>query len=110
MLAVSLEGLDNILNCGSKHYTNEEGDNIFALIVEQCEALEDLEILQSHPNHSIYNGALTLIQKFFNEEDEDDAIVQALNNPSSFSDNETNQNTDAGGLFDATTGSDSLMI
>lgn len=55
MLAVSLEGLDNTLKCGADNYKNEEGDNVFAIIMEQDGLLDDLENLQQHPNHNIYN-------------------------------------------------------
>lgn len=35
MLAVALEGLENVLSCGAKHYTNEAGENKFAIIFEE---------------------------------------------------------------------------
>jgi hypothetical protein len=45
MLAVALEGLDNTLKCGEKHFVNEEGDNQFTILLEQEGALDDLEEL-----------------------------------------------------------------
>jgi importin subunit alpha-1 len=46
MLAVALEGLDNTLNCGAQNYKNEEGENEFAILMEQDGLLDDLENLQ----------------------------------------------------------------
>ena len=34
MLAVALEGLDNIFECGQKHYLDDNGENKFATIME----------------------------------------------------------------------------
>ena len=43
MLAVALEGLDNTLACGQKHYMNENGENKYAVIFEQEGCLDHLE-------------------------------------------------------------------
>ena len=51
MLAVALEGIENILACGQNHFINQEGDNMFAIQMEQAGCLDDLEQLQAHPNH-----------------------------------------------------------
>jgi len=45
MLAVALEGLDNTLACGQKHFTNENGENKYAIIFEQEGCLDHLENL-----------------------------------------------------------------
>jgi hypothetical protein len=79
MLAVALEGLENILACGQKNYLNEDGDNKYALLMEQTGALDDLENLQTHPNHTIYASALKIIDKFFSEEDQADPLMNAIN-------------------------------
>ena len=68
MLAVALEGLDNTLACGHANFTNEEGENRFAIQFEQDGLLDDLEELQQHPNHNIYSSALKIIDKYFNED------------------------------------------
>ena len=65
MLAVALEGLENTLACGQKHFLNNNNDNEFALILEQEGLLDELELLQQHPNWNIYNSALELIDKYF---------------------------------------------
>ena len=51
MLAVALEGLDNVLACGQKHFLNENAENKFSIVVEEVGSLDDLGNLQQHPNH-----------------------------------------------------------
>ena len=80
MLAVALEGLDNTLLCGEKNFVNDEGDNHFTILMEQEGCLDDLEELQQHPNHNIYESALKIIDKYFQDEQVDDPLIQALNN------------------------------
>lgn len=46
MLAVALEGLDNILACGQKNFLNENGENRFGIVFEEVGCLDDLENLQ----------------------------------------------------------------
>ena len=46
MLAVALEGLENVLKCGEEFYKNQNGDNEFALVFEQLGFIDDLENLQ----------------------------------------------------------------
>lgn len=74
MLAVALEGLDNTLANGSKHHVDENGENKFTAIMEQEGCLDDLENLQQHPNHTIYQQALKIIDKYFQEEETDPLI------------------------------------
>lgn len=75
MLAVTLEGLENALNCGALHFTNENGENKFAMITEQEGLLDDLEELQQHANHNIYNSALKIIDKYFSDEENNDPLI-----------------------------------
>lgn len=51
MLAVALEGLENILKCGQLHFHDENGENKFAIQMEMDGSIDDLEQLQQHPNH-----------------------------------------------------------
>ncbi len=44
MLEVTLEGLENILNCGEKNF-NQNGNNVFALEFEREGDLDSLEHL-----------------------------------------------------------------
>ena len=77
-LAVALEGISNILECGEQHFKNAQGENEFAIVMEQEGCLDKLEELQTHPNYNIYNQALKIIETHFNEE-EDNGLLQALN-------------------------------
>lgn len=45
MLAVALEGIENTLKCGEKHYKDANGENMFTEIFEQLGLLDDLENL-----------------------------------------------------------------
>ncbi len=45
MLAVALEGLENVLACGEKNYKNQQDENQFALTFEEMGFLDDLENL-----------------------------------------------------------------
>ena len=82
MLAVALEGLDNTLKCGQKHNLNDDGENYYTVLLEQEGCLDDLEELQQHPNHNIYEAALKIIDTYFQDEAGDDPLMQALNNAS----------------------------
>lgn len=50
ILAVALEGIENILKCGKEHFLIN-GENKFALRLEQEGGIDALEPLQMHPNH-----------------------------------------------------------
>ena len=63
-VAVSLEGLNNILKIGD-HNKTPEGENPITLQVEECGGIDLLENLQYHPNQQIYNKALTILEKYF---------------------------------------------
>lgn len=81
MLAVALEGIDNILKCGQTNFLTPEKENQFAIMMENENCLDDLENLQTHQNHEIYEQAVQIIDKYFGEEaDVDDNLMQALNN------------------------------
>jgi hypothetical protein len=68
MLAVALEGLENILSAGEKNFKTETGENYFAIVMETQGCIDDLEQLQQHPNHNIYQQALKIIDKYFSDE------------------------------------------
>lgn len=53
VLAVALEGIENILNIGEQHYM-VNGENQYALVFEQEGGIDKLETLQLHPNIEIY--------------------------------------------------------
>ena len=48
-IAVSQQGLTNLLKIG-KENLSEDGDNTIAILIEECNGLDALETLQEHPN------------------------------------------------------------
>lgn len=78
MLAVALEGLENILKCGQLNFLDENGENKFAIQMEMDGSIDDLEELQQHPNHNIYNQALKIIDTYFNEDAQNDPLLNAI--------------------------------
>jgi importin subunit alpha-1 len=50
ILAVALEGIENVLKAGAQHFM-VNGENMFALRLEQEGGCDKLEPLQMHPNH-----------------------------------------------------------
>lgn len=46
MLTVALEGIQNILECGEKHYMNLNGENPFVIIMHTKNHVDDLQDLQ----------------------------------------------------------------
>lgn len=73
VLAVALEGLENILRAGQDHFVKLGSENKFALQVENDGGLELIEQLQMHPNHQIYQRALKILENFF--QDENDGLM-----------------------------------
>lgn len=84
VLAVALEGLDNILRSGQDHFSKQGAENRFALQLENDGGLEMIEELQMHPNHQIYQRALKILENYFQEENEglgiDDTAASATSN------------------------------
>ncbi len=69
MLAVALEGIDNVLKVGKEHFT-QSGENQFALMFEQEGGLDKLEELQYHANHQIYDRVIKILELYFQEENQ----------------------------------------
>ena len=46
------------------------GENEFAMILEVEGGIDKLEELQMHPNHQIYERALGILEKYFQEDEE----------------------------------------
>ncbi len=71
ILAVALEGLENILRSGQEYCVKHGQENRFALVLENEGGIELIEQLQMHPNHQIYNRALKILEEFYQEEEDD---------------------------------------
>lgn len=69
-VAVSLEGLTNLLNFGSLYYTQENGKNLITQRIEQMGMFDILESLQTHPVEIVYEKTIQLLEKYFETENE----------------------------------------
>lgn len=67
IIAVSLEALENILVCGKAFSPNP-----FVSKIEEAGGCEKIEQLQVHPNKVIFKKASSLIDEFFEAQDEED--------------------------------------
>jgi hypothetical protein len=84
ILLILMQGLNFFLKCGQQHFC-EGGVNPFVVIVEESGGLKVLEDLQSHPNPSVYQKALGLLENYFDlEEDESDSLLKAIKECSQF--------------------------
>lgn len=74
IILVALDGIENILRVGELDRTNsDEGLNMYAIIVEECGGLEIIQELQNHDNEEIFKKAYHLIDRYFSEDEEEDA-------------------------------------
>ncbi|KAK0529240.1 Importin subunit alpha-1 [Tilletia horrida] len=79
LIAVALDGLDNILKVGEldKEEAVKQGrvdaTNVYAQLVEECGGMLTIHTLQQHQNEDIYQKTFHLMDKYF-PEDEDEAI------------------------------------
>ncbi|KAI3968640.1 hypothetical protein MKX01_028790 [Papaver californicum] len=78
IVMVCLEGLENILRVGEsdKELGKNNGDNIYADMIEECEGLDKIEALQSHDNNDIYEKSVNILVTYWrlDEEDEEDYV------------------------------------
>jgi hypothetical protein len=65
IVLVGLEALDNILKAGDKESFNE-----YTTQVEECHGLDKLEVLQSHPQNDVYEKAVSILEKYFAAEED----------------------------------------
>jgi hypothetical protein len=74
IILVALDGIENILRVGELDRTNsDEGLNMYAIIVEECGGLEIIQELQNHDNEEIFKKAYHLIDRYFSDDEEEDA-------------------------------------
>ena len=74
IVTVALEGIENILKAGLDGL-DEHGNNPMALLVAENNGLEQIEALQNHDNHNIYQRAVKIIEAYFGAEDDDDQDI-----------------------------------
>ena len=71
IVAVSLEGIENILERGELlKETRPDRENPYSIEIEENGGLEHLERLATHPNPNIYKKAKDLLDKYFGLEDQ----------------------------------------
>lgn len=85
---VALDGLDNILRVGEMEKTNTmDSVNPYSILIEECGGVEYIHSLQHHDNIDIYKKSYQLIDKYFNEEDDEqdaDMVPQLQNGQFAF--------------------------
>ncbi|KAJ1993606.1 Importin subunit alpha-1 [Dimargaris cristalligena] len=73
IIQVALDGLENILKVGElDKETNDDHSNVYALYIEEAGGMEKIHNLQVHDNLEIYKKAYSIIDKYYNDEDEED--------------------------------------
>lgn len=77
VIQVALDGLENILKVGEIDRMANNNVNKMAEYIEVADGTDKIHQLQMHDNQEIYKKAYTIIDKYFNEGDEDavDAVV-----------------------------------
>ncbi len=66
MLLVALDALDALLKCDQR----SSGLLQVPAMVDACDGLEKLELLQEHENHTVYTKAVAIIETYFGAEEE----------------------------------------
>jgi len=77
VIMVALEGLENILKLGENDKAQTQGKNLYAIKVEECGGLDQLENLQTVEmiGDEVYERLITIVRKYFGGE-QDAAYVQ----------------------------------
>uniref|UniRef100_A0A8C5G761 Importin subunit alpha n=1 Tax=Gouania willdenowi TaxID=441366 RepID=A0A8C5G761_GOUWI len=78
IVQVALNGIENILRLGELEAKRSGGINPYCALIEEAYGLDKLEFLQGHDNQDIYQKAFDLIERFFNTDDEDQALAPAV--------------------------------
>lgn len=68
-----LEGLENILKVGEadREMGMNNGINLYAQMIDECDGLDKIEQLQSHDNHEIYEKVVKILERYWAEEEEE---------------------------------------
>ena len=85
IITVALEGLENILKVGEIDAKNNEGVNQHARFIEEAGGLERIENLQRHDDSEIYNKCVSILETYFECEDEEDEESAPTTSGSTFS-------------------------
>jgi len=87
VIQVVLDGISNILS--------RAGDEVEAVasMIEECGGLDKIEFLQNHENGDIYKLAYNIIERYFSEDDAEDAslVPEATETEYAFDNNSTSE-------------------
>lgn len=75
IMQVALDGLENILKVGEADKQLTQNHNQMAVYVEEAGGMDKIHSLQLHDNGDIYKKSYSIIDKYFNEEDEDEVGI-----------------------------------
>ena len=77
VIQVALDGLENLLKIGEadREAAGPGARNIYATYVEDAGGMVTIHNLQSHDNLDIYNKAFALMDKYFPDDEDDDAGI-----------------------------------
>ncbi|KAI9143058.1 importin alpha protein [Paraphysoderma sedebokerense] len=78
IIHVALDGLENILKVGEQDKGATGGRNLFALYIEEAGGMDKITQLQTHENIEIYKKAYNIIDKYFDEEEEDSNLAPSV--------------------------------
>ena len=94
IVTVILDALINILNAATKIQQVEQ----VCLMIEECDGLDRIEALQQHHNVEVYRLALSIIDKFFSDEEEEDQTLVPDTSAGTFTFAPATQTVPAGGF------------
>ena len=84
IIQVAFNGLENILKLGTIEAKQTNGQNPYAIMIEECFGLDKIEYLQSHENIEIYQKAFHIIETYFGVEDEENLPQPGESGPFEF--------------------------
>jgi len=80
IIQVALDGLENILKIGEadkETSDNPDGVNRYALFIEEAGGMEKIHDCQNNVNEEIYMKAYTIIEKYYSDDEEGAAEIDA---------------------------------
>eukprot|EP01113_Clastostelium_recurvatum_P047510 TRINITY_DN848_c0_g1_i1.p1 TRINITY_DN848_c0_g1~~TRINITY_DN848_c0_g1_i1.p1 ORF type:complete len:535 (-),score=139.79 TRINITY_DN848_c0_g1_i1:316-1920(-) len=78
IITVALEGLENILKVGERQAQDDPnmgGTNQFANMIEEVGGLDRIEDLQHHHNQEIYDKAVSIVETYYQGEEEQPQVL-----------------------------------
>ncbi|XP_065907898.1 importin subunit alpha-1-like [Dysidea avara] len=75
IITVILDAIANILTTAVKMNYKDQ----VCLLIEEAGGVDKIEVLQQHENVDVYKAALSIIDRFFSEEEEDTAVTPQTN-------------------------------